>query len=192
MFGWREGDIGTRMADLLERKRREGVEVRVIVDGYGPRRSAQAEPMFRRLADAGAQIVVNDVLPWDRTASSRDRPFDWRQDELGRADHRKLYVIDGKVAWTGGAGLEDHFQNGGFHDVMVRVTGDVVRQAQALFLTSFRGHGGPLPTDLDPYFPQPAQRGTIPIALLQVVPGGFRRRRRRCASSSTTRGRGST
>ena len=108
------------------------------------------------------------------TASSRDaQRLDWRQDELGRADHRKLYVIDGAVAWTGGAGIEDHFENGGFHDVMVRVTGDVVRQAQAAFLTSFRGHGGPLPADLRRYFPEPADAGSTPIALAQVIPGGF-------------------
>ena len=92
---------------------------------------------------------------------------------MGRADHRKLYVVDGEVAWTGGAGIEDHFENGGFHDVMVRVTGDVVRQARAAFLTSFRGHGGPLPDDLDPYFPAPAEHGEIPVALTQVIPGGF-------------------
>ena len=92
---------------------------------------------------------------------------------MGRADHRKLYVIDGSVAWTGGAGIEDHFENGGFHDVMVRVTGDVVRQAQAAFLTSFHGHGGPLPTDSSAYFPEPAEAGSTPIALAQVIPGGF-------------------
>ena len=92
---------------------------------------------------------------------------------VGRADHRKLYVIDGTVAWTGGAGIEDHFQTGKFHDVMMRVTGDVVRQAQALFLMSFRAHGGPLPADLSEYFPVQPDAGTIPIALLQVVPGGF-------------------
>ena len=110
--------------------------------------------MFTRLADAGAQIVVNDLLPWDKDGLYPDhRTFDWSQDEVGRADHRKLYVIDGTVAWTGGAGIEDHFANGKFHDVMVRVTGNVVRQAQALFLMSFRGHGGPLPTDLSKYFP---------------------------------------
>ena len=58
-------------------------------------------------------------------------------------------------------GIEDHFENGGFHDVMVRVTGDVVRQAQAAFLTSFHGHGGPLPADLAPASPSrptPARR----------------------------------
>jgi cardiolipin synthase A/B len=82
-------------------------------------------------------------------------------------------VIDGGVAWTGGAGIEDHFENGGFHDVMVRVTGDVVRQAQAAFLTSFRGHGGPVPGNLSRYFPEPARAGSAPIALAQVVPGGF-------------------
>ena len=56
---------------------------------------------------------------------------------------------------------------------MVRVTGDVVRQAQAAFLTSFRGHGGPLPDDLARYFPAPAEPGSTPIALAQVIPGGF-------------------
>ena len=174
MFGWREGDVGTRLAALLERKLAEGVEVRVIVDGYGSRPYGEAREMFTRLAAAGAQIVVNDVLPLDRDGLYPDqRHLDWRQDEVGRADHRKLYVIDGSVAWTGGAGIEDHFEDGGFHDVMVRVTGAVVRQAQAAFLTSFRGHGGPLPADLSRYFPEPAEPGSTPIALAQVIPGGF-------------------
>ena len=124
MFGWREGEIGMKMAALLERKLAEGVEVRVIVDGFGSRPYEQAREMFTGLAAAGAQIVVNDVFPLDRDGLFPDgQRVDWRQDEVGRADHRKLYVIDGAVAWTGGAGIEDHFENGGFHDVMVRVTG---------------------------------------------------------------------
>ena len=173
MFGWREGEVGMRMAALLERKLAEGVEVRVIVDGFGSRPYKQAREMFTGLAAAGAQIVVNDVFPPDRDGLYPDgQQVDWRQDEIGRADHRKLYVIDGAIAWTGGAGIEDHFENGGFHDVMVRVTGDVVRQAQAAFLTSFHGHGGPLPPELSSYFPEPADPGSTPIALAQVIPGG--------------------
>ena len=173
MFGWREGEVGMRMAALLERKLKEGVEVRVIVDGFGSRPYKQAREMFTGLAAAGAQIVVNDVFPPDRDGLYPDgQKVDWRQDEIGRADHRKLYVIDGAIAWTGGAGIEDHFENGGFHDVMVRVTGDVVRQAQAAFLTSFRGHDGPLPPELSSYFPEPADPGSTPIALAQVIPGG--------------------
>jgi cardiolipin synthase A/B len=174
MFGWREGDVGTRMAGLLERKLGEGVEVRVILDGLGSRPYRNAREMFTRLASAGAEIVVNDVLPPDRNGLFPDgQQSDWRWDELGRADHRKLYVMDGKVAWTGGAGIEDHFQDGGFHDVMVRVTGDVVRQAQAAFLTSFQAHGGPMPSEVSAQFPEPDEPGSSPIAVAQVIPGGF-------------------
>jgi cardiolipin synthase len=172
MFGWREGEVGKRMAALLTRKLADGVEVRAIVDSFGSRPYKQAREMFTGLAAAGAQIVVNDTFPPDRDGLYPDARIDWRQDEVGRADHRKLYVIDGKVMWTGGAGIEDHFENGGFHDVMARITGDVVRQAQAAFLTSFRGHGGPLPVDLSRYFPEPDDPGTTPIALAQVIPGG--------------------
>ena len=186
MFGWREGEVGMRMAALLERKLAEGVEVRVIVDGLGSRPYGQAREMFTRLAAAGAQIVVNDILPPDRVGPlPRRPPVVWRQDELGRADHRKLYVIDGSVAWTGGAGIEDHFHDGRFHDLMVRVTGDVVRQAQAAFLTSFRGHGGPLPADLSRSLPRAARTGSTPVALAQVIPAASSPPRRPFGSRST-------
>ena len=173
MFGWREGEVGLRMAALLRRKLAEGVEVRVICDSFGSRPYEQAREMFTELAAAGAEIVVNDVFPPDRDGLyPNGQRIDWRQDEVGRADHRKLYVIDGAVAWTGGAGIEDHFENGRFHDVMTRLTGDVVRQAQAAFLTSFRGHGGPLPDDLARYFVEPPEAGATRVALVQVIPGG--------------------
>jgi cardiolipin synthase len=174
MFGWREGAVGTAFADLLIEKIEQGVEVRVVVDGRGSQVSGPAEPMFRRLADAGAQIVVNELLPFAANGVfPAGRAFDLAKRDVGRVDHRKLYVIDGTTAWIGGAGLEDHFENGGFHDVMVRVTGDVVGQAQALFLMSFRAHGVPLPPDLAPYFPPQPVPGAIPVALVQVTPGGF-------------------
>jgi cardiolipin synthase A/B len=167
------GAIGTRLAALLQRRLVEGVEVRVIVDGFGSKPYREARAMFTGLAAAGPHIVVNDVLPPDRDGLfPAGQHIDRRQDELGRADHRKLYVIDGTVAWVGGAGIEDHFRDGGFHDVMVRVTGDVVRQAQAAFLTSFHGHGGPLPAGLRHHFPDPADAGSTPIALAQVIPAG--------------------
>jgi cardiolipin synthase len=174
MFGWREGEVGQEMAALLERKLAEGVEVRVIVDRFGSRPYEEAREMYTGLAAAGAQIVVNDELPLDKDGLfPDDQHVDWRHDELGRADHRKLYVIDGQIAWTGGAGIEDHFEDGGFHDVMVRVTGDVVRQAQAAFLSSFHGYDGPLPDDLSRYFPEPEDAGSMPTAFAQVIPGGF-------------------
>ena len=174
MFGWREGEVGMRMAAALKRKLADGVEVRVIVDAVGSRPYRDARQMFTELAAAGAQIVVNDMIPPDRDGLfPHAQRVEWSSDEVGRADHRKLYVIDGEVAWTGGAGIEDHFHDGRFHDLMVRVTGGVVRQAQAAFLTSFHAHGGPVPADLSPLFPEPDDAGSTPVALAQVIPGGF-------------------
>jgi cardiolipin synthase len=176
MFGWREGAIGERMADLLEHKLREHIEVRILVDALGSRPFYQAHEMYRRLADAGAAIVVNDVVPVDRDGLYQARTFDWRQDEVGRADHRKVVIIDGATAWIGGAGIDEHFADGRFHDVMVRVTGNVTLQLQAVFLTSLSAHGAPLPAGhgaLARHFPVQSDPGAIQAAVLQVIPGGF-------------------
>ena len=54
-------------------------------------------------------------------------------------DHRKVVIVDGRVGWVGGAGLEDHFQDGRFHDLFLRVTGPIVAQLQLVFLASFAG-----------------------------------------------------
>jgi cardiolipin synthase len=173
MFGWREGTVGTRMAELLHRKLAEGVEVRALVDRLGSRPYGAARAMFTGLASAGAEIVVSDFSPLDRSGLFPDRQrLAWKDGALGRVDHRKLYVVDGSLAWIGGAGLEDHFQDGSFHDVMVRVTGDVVGQAQAAFLAAFGRRGGPLPSDLSHLFPEPLDPGTTPVALAEVLPGG--------------------
>ncbi len=173
MFGWKQGEVGNDLTDLLIRRMGEGIEVRVIVDGLGSRPFGGSAEMYERLADGGAEIVVNDTLPLDRDGIIGNRSVDWTHDELGHADHRKLYVIDGTVGWTGGAGIEDHFLNGEFHDVMVRFTGAVVGQTQAVFLTSFASHGAVLPADLGRYFPAPPDPGSAPAAVVQVVPGGF-------------------
>ncbi|MGI9597489.1 MAG: phospholipase D-like domain-containing protein [Acidimicrobiales bacterium] len=175
MFGWKSGDIGLELASLLGEKLAQGVEVRILVDAVGSSPYGASQAMYQDLADDGAEIVVNDTVPFDRAAAAllSVPESDSNDDEVGRADHRKLYVIDGEVVWTGGAGIEDHFRNGEFHDVMVRVTGDVVRQTQAVFLTSFASHDAPLPGDLAEYFPEPSQVGTTPIAVVQTVPGGF-------------------
>ena len=101
-------------------------------------------------------------------------------------------MIDGAVAWTGGAGIEDHFRDGRFHDVMTRLTGDVVRQAQAAFLTSFHAHGGELPADLSPCFPAPEERGRSPSRSRRSCRAGSLRRPRRSASRSTARASGWT
>lgn len=168
--------MGTQIADTLIAKARAGVEVRVSVDGYGSKVSSTSKQMFSDMAESGVQIVVNDIFPLQRNGLQPDPSFSLRQNELGRADHRKILVIDGERGWIGGGGFEDHFFTDGFHDVFVQVRGDIVLQMQAVFLTSFRAYGGPLPRgegSLTDYFPDPISPGTIPVTLLQNIPGGF-------------------
>ena len=174
VFSIAPGEISDRLMSILKQQVAAGVEVRISVDRYGGKVFDASEGIYDELTAAGVQIVINDVFPIDRDGLLNDRSFDRHQDEVGNADHRKMLVIDGKIGWIGGAGFEDHFNGGRFHDDYVRVTGDVVRQMQLVFLTSFHVLGGPPPASgLDRYFPAPDAPGTIPATLLQNVPGGF-------------------
>lgn len=172
MFGWKPGTWGDRFADALLERLRAGAEVRIVVDSFGSRPYGSSRDLFTKLVDAGAQMVVNDVLPPVRDGLFPSATTSWRLGKIGRSDHRKLMVFDGKVMWTGGAGIEDHFENGEFHDVMVRLTGAIVPQAQAVFAMAFAGHGGPIETTAG-WFVEPEDRGSISSTIGQVVPGGW-------------------
>ena len=174
MFTMTPGEVSDRVVSILKQQVAAGVEVRMIVDRYGAKVNDRSKPIFDELTAIGVEVVVNDIFPLDRDGLLGDRSIDPRQDEVGNADHRKMLVIDGKIGWIGGAGFEDHFFDGSYHDAYVRVTGDVVRQMQLVFLTSFHALGGPPPAaGLDRYFPVPDAPGTIPATLLHNEPGGF-------------------
>jgi len=172
MFGWKPGTPASALVEILLAKLQQGVEVRILVDEFGSRPYGLSEDMYGELAAAGAEIAVNSFVPPRRTGRYPSDTTVWARSLLCRADHRKLFVIDGTVAWTGGAGIEDHFHDGRFFDVMVRVTGDIARQAQAVFLTSFSSHHVALPDDLALFFPLPSDEGSMPAVITQVVHGG--------------------
>ena len=118
----------------------------------------------------------------------------WNLRGLGHIDHRKLMVVDGRVGWVGGAGIEDHFQDGRFHDVFLRVEGPVVAQLQLVFLASFRWLRGRIdPSELDALFP--ALEGgaePVPARILHNAPAATGRSRTRSRTSWRTRPRRST
>jgi cardiolipin synthase len=176
MFGITPGEIADQFVDALVEQANARVEVRVSVDYYGAKVSTQSKPYFDALRNAGVEVVVNNEWPMDRDGLYGEQAVDWLSDEVGKADHRKMLVIDGRVGWVGGAGLQDHFNASTFRDVFVRVEGTIVRQMQAVFLTSFVALGGPLdgePGALAAYFPAPRDPGTIRTTLLQNIPNGF-------------------
>jgi cardiolipin synthase len=100
----------------------------------------------------------------------------WNLGALGHIDHRKVVIVDGRIGWVGGAGIEDHFADGRFHDLFLRVEGPVVAQLQIVFLGGFRWLGGEVPVEaVDALFP--ATEGTpasVPVTVLHNAPGRFR------------------
>lgn len=176
MFGFLPGDVGNEFADAFIERANAGVEVRLIVDDYGSRVDGKSEALFARMREAGVQIVSNNVFPLDRDGLVGERSIDWRHDELGQVDHRKTMVVDGRIGWIGGGGLEDHFRDGSFTDVFFRFEGDAVQQMQLVFLTSFATFGGPVTSDpsaLATYFPTQADPGTIPVWITQNLTDGY-------------------
>jgi cardiolipin synthase A/B len=174
-YGFDPGELADQFVPVLTDKTQHGVDVRMIVDRFGSGVDGNAHDMYATLAGSGAQVTVNYPFLFSRVGLlGTDQQVDWRFQQLGHFYHRKMFIIDGKIGWVGGAGIEDWFYDGSFHDVFVRVTGDAVAQLQLTFLTDFRFHGGPLPPGpeaLDKYFPAPASGGSIPTTFVTNVPG---------------------
>jgi cardiolipin synthase A/B len=175
-FGFRPGKIGDTFAEALLEKASEGVPVRVIVDRQGsdPDRSSRA--FFDRLLAGGIEVrVVRAVqLRGPSQPVSSGGPIRWNLDRLGNIDHRKVVVVDGRVGWVGGAGIEDHFDDGRFHDLFLRVTGPVVSQLQLVFVATWRWLAGVVPRDaLESLFPE-HENGSIPATVLHNAPGRYR------------------
>ena len=175
-FGFRPGVVGDEFAEALLAKASEGVPVRLVVDTQGSDPEGGTSSFYERLSAGGIQICVVRATklrastgPLGRGGASR-----WNVHGLGHIDHRKVVIVDGRTGWVGGAGIEDHFQDGRFHDVFVRVTGPVVAQLQLVFLTSFRWLGGLVPNEeLDALFPS-LDAGEVPVRVLHNAPGRFR------------------
>ncbi len=115
---------GLALADTLIEAARRGVQVRVMVDGLGSNRSIAA--LGPRFADGGVEFMV--YRPWRRWIDLLQRGH-WRR------LHRKMCVVDARVAFVGGINLiDDHFDiHHGWSpqprlDYAVRVQGPVVAQ----------------------------------------------------------------
>ena len=177
-FGFRPGFVGDTFADALIAKAAEGVPVRVIVDRRGSDPEGGARAHYERLVSGGVQVWVVRAMQ----VRAQDGRLGgggvnrWNLGALGHVDHRKLTVVDGRIGWVGGAGIEDHFRDGRFHDLFVRVTGPVVAQLQLVFLASVRWLGGEVrPTALEDLFPAlEVGREALPARVLHNAPGRFR------------------
>jgi cardiolipin synthase len=178
IYGYKPGDIGTTFLDALRAKVAEGVEVRLQVDAIGSEVDFGSKALFADLVAAGVQVAAHDGVMVVRKGQVGSRRAAIHLEDTLHFDHRKMAVIDGRIGYVGGSGIEDHYNDERFYDVMCRVDGPVVAQLQVVFAASWRHEGGAIdPTGLDRWFPPttlevaddaPTQ---VPTTILWNVPG---------------------
>jgi cardiolipin synthase len=173
IFGFKAGEIGNSFRDLLVGKSAAGVGVRVITEASFSQPGLGSKAFYDSLVAGGVQVVANQGAFLDLDGLLGKRRIDWRLDDLGHFDHRKVLVVDGHVGYVGGPGIEDHYATG-THDVMLRLEGPIIAQLQAVFLLSWHFQGGPLPTTpagLDRFFPEIDDGPGVRVEILHNNPG---------------------
>ena len=196
-FGFRPGAVGERFADVLVAKAKEGIPVRLVVDRQGSDPEGGSREFYERLTAAGMQVcVVRATKPRAPGGPARRpaAPLAGTSARSGTSTTARCVVVDGRIGWVGGAGIEDHFEDGRFHDLFVRVTGPVVAQLQLVFLAGFRWLGGPVPAaELDALFPGRRRAASgYPPSSCTTPPAGTGRSPTRSRASSTAQARRST
>jgi cardiolipin synthase len=167
--------IGIQFADQLIEKRKQGVTVNVLYDSVGTFGTPQ--PFFDRMKEAGITLVAfNPVNPAARIGK-------W---EINNRDHRKLLVVDGKVAFTGGINISSTYANSsffgsrrtpsrndgrkvGWRDTHIKIEGPAVAALQWSFVNNWvRQDAGELPEAN--YFPPLAAAGDKIVRVLASDP----------------------
>ncbi len=124
-----EGKVWGAMLDILKQKAADGVDVRVVYDDVGCMMTLPGD-YAKTLCSFGIKAT-----PFSRLRGNADSEFNNRS-------HRKICVIDGTVAYTGGANLADEYANivtkfGHWKDVGLRLTGSAVNELTSLFLGDY-------------------------------------------------------
>ncbi|HUT78343.1 MAG TPA: cardiolipin synthase [Polyangia bacterium] len=156
---WANDATGRRVSEALARAVKRGVKCRVLVDAVGSR------PMLRRLAPemTGQGIEVQEALPVGL--------FRRRMARIDLRNHRKVAVIDGRIGYTGSQNIVDAsygHKDLAWRDMMVRLTGPIVLELQAVFLIDWY-HETDEGLDGAELFPEPPRTGEIPV---QTLPSG--------------------
>ena len=127
-FNFRTDSIASLLFDILREKRREGVEVRALFDGFG--NDSNNQPLKKHHLESLRNDSV-DIHEFDPIR------FPW-VNHIWPRDHRKIVVIDGKIGYTGGMNVADYYikgteQVGSWSDMHCRIEGHSVNELQHIF-----------------------------------------------------------
>ena len=163
-FNYRNDSINSILIHLLHQKAQEGIEVRVMYDAFG--NSSNNQPFSRAKHDSicalGIQLEKFDPLN-----------FPWLTHIYPR-DHRKIVVIDGQVAYTGGMNVADYYIEGlkgigPWRDMHMHIEGPAVIDIHKIFIKMWAKQTGQLLTGIR-YLPPCEKKGNIRMAVIDREP----------------------
>jgi cardiolipin synthase len=167
-----DDEIGRGLRDLLIRRRKEGIEVRVLYDAIGSVTTPAA--FFEPMTQAGVEVLQFRPLNPTRT-------LPWK---INNRDHRKIVVVDGRMAFTGGINVSGAYassstsrpgpeagQEEAWRDTHVQIEGPVAAEFQKLFLHTWERAGGRVDGGSAHYFPPLAPMGAELVAAVATRGG---------------------
>ncbi|HEY8853150.1 MAG TPA: phospholipase D-like domain-containing protein [Gemmatimonadaceae bacterium] len=159
-FIYSSGHIPIEFAAAFSAAAKRGVEVRMVFDKSG---SNNVSPeLMAQMRKAGCKIKWFRPIEW----------YSWAK--YNHRTHRKLLIIDGTVAFTGGVGIADEWRGNAdspmhWRDTHVRVLGPAVASVQAAFVDTWNEATGELPID-ERYFPRLPREGETSMCGIQSNP----------------------
>lgn len=127
-FKFQQDSICGALIERLKRKVQQGVEVRIIFDGFGNHDSdlPLSDTLQTRIRESGIQIMAFDPMR-----------FPWINHLMHR-NHHKIAIIDGKMVYTGGMNVADYYLHGKpkvgkWRDMHIRMDGPIVQAYEELF-----------------------------------------------------------
>jgi cardiolipin synthase len=158
-FNFRNDSIAGLLFDILREKRKEGVEVRALFDGFG--NDSNNQPLKKEHLEKLHADSIN-IYEFDPIR------FPWIN-HIWPRDHRKIVVIDGEIAYTGGMNVADYYvvgteQVGEWRDMHCRIEGPVVNELQRIFARMWKKVTKEEISDPKYFQGKPAGQKTIGIA----------------------------
>ena len=152
---WWSGEIGSAFTQALIERARAGVKVHLLFDALGSGKID--DRAVEAMKDAG--VEVEKYNPWRLSTLAR----------INNRTHRKILVLDGRVAYTGGAGIGDEWLE--WRDTQFRIEGPVVAQVQAAFIENWIEVTGRV-LHGEEYFPPLSPAGEQAAQFIVTSPGG--------------------
>ena len=137
---FKTGDMAEQFTKAFEDAARRGVRVQLVIDAVGG--SGIDDETVKRLENAGCRLEKFNTPQW------------YTLEELNYRTHRKILVVDGEIAFTGGAGIDDQWKGNAqdkehWRDTMVEIVGPLARLIEGGFYENFAEAGGEVTPELD-------------------------------------------